>query len=105
MFNNIFHDCKIEGSGGSRISQGAPTPDGGAPTYYFAKFFGENSMKMRVWTGGASLASPLESATDLMQLFLEGRPKQPVGPLGRARPSLRNPGSTTVHTGKIICAG
>ena len=83
MFNNIFHCSKIEGSGGSRISHATPTPDGGAPTYYFAKCFGENSMKMKEFEpGGASLASPLESATDLMQLFLEGRPKTACWPLG-----------------------
>ena len=33
-------------SGGSRISQGTPTPERGAPTYYFANFLPKNYMKM-----------------------------------------------------------
>ena len=48
-------------SGGSRISQGTPTPERGAPTYYFANFLPKNYMKMNESGprgGRASLAPP-----------------------------------------------
>ena len=48
-------------SGGSRISQRAPTPERGGPTYYFAKFLPKNYMKVNEsgpTKGRASLAPP-----------------------------------------------
>ena len=44
----------------SRISRGAPTPEGGASAYYFAKFLPKIHENERSWTQrrGESLATP-----------------------------------------------
>ena len=52
--------------------EGAPTSQGGAPTYDYAKIFQKLHEIERIWTGGASLAPPLDPPLQSDPWILKG---------------------------------